>query len=324
MTFFQNDIRTKLLTFFCFLYCEFWTDFTHCSSVSIISFDYVNGGWDCLLWNSCYPGSFIVALKTIINKIGNEVVSKNHNRKDFTLSFYKLNECSNYLHLITHLLMRNYSLQNLLETMHIWRPWKLFNFQDPFCSVWFWLVVNLANLQTYKINPLFVISAIIFDINLNFLIKPFFFMTKKSRQSFKYLKNEKSFQGDVKSIFHHFKRLLVAKNCLRSESAPLRSGLKNLIAKKKYALNIYHTELLLWETHSVFDSKSPFKPDFGVLHLNNNEQDALKICVKEKRSGNKIIPQIFKIMLRSVLMLKNSSTCNFPCAFLTYVNFIKQ
>ena len=64
-------------------------------------------------------------------------------------------------------------------------------------------------------------DAINFEINLIFLIKPGFFMTKKSRQNFKYLKNEKSFQGDVKSISHQFKRLLVAKYCLRPESASL-------------------------------------------------------------------------------------------------------
>ena len=34
-------------------------------------------------------------------------------------------------------------------------------------------------------------------INLTFLIKPFFYMTKKSRQKFKYLENEKSFQGQI-------------------------------------------------------------------------------------------------------------------------------
>ena len=31
------------------------------------------------------------------------------------------------------------------------------------------------------------------EINLPFLIKPVFYLTKKSRQKFKYLKNEKSF-----------------------------------------------------------------------------------------------------------------------------------
>ena len=41
-------------------------------------------------------------------------------------------------------------------------------------------------------------------IDLIFLIKPFFYMTKKSRQNLKYLENEISFQGEIKSIFHHF------------------------------------------------------------------------------------------------------------------------
>ena len=32
-----------------------------------------------------------------------------------------------------------------------------------------------------------------FEINLIFLIKPFFYMTKKSKQKFKYLENERRF-----------------------------------------------------------------------------------------------------------------------------------
>ena len=38
-----------------------------------------------------------------------------------------------------------------------------------------------------------VCDVINFDIIVIFLIKPFFFMTKKSRQKFKHLENEKSF-----------------------------------------------------------------------------------------------------------------------------------
>ena len=45
-----------------------------------------------------------------------------------------------------------------------------------------------------------------FEINLTFLIRLLVKMTKKSRQKFKYLENEKSFQGEIKSIFYHFKR----------------------------------------------------------------------------------------------------------------------
>ena len=39
---------------------------------------------------------------------------------------------------------------------------------------------------------------------LTFLIKSFLYMTKKSTQKLKYLENEKSFYGEIKSIFHHF------------------------------------------------------------------------------------------------------------------------
>ena len=46
-------------------------------------------------------------------------------------------------------------------------------------------------------------------------------MTKKSREKLKYPENEKSFLGEIKSIFHNFKGLSIAKNCLGPESAPL-------------------------------------------------------------------------------------------------------
>ena len=47
-------------------------------------------------------------------------------------------------------------------------------------------------------------DAINFEMNLIFLIKPFFYISKKSRQTVKYLENEKSFQGEMKNIFHYF------------------------------------------------------------------------------------------------------------------------
>ena len=47
-------------------------------------------------------------------------------------------------------------------------------------------------------------NVINFEINSVFLIKPFFYMTKKSRQKYKYFENEKSCQDEIKSIFHCF------------------------------------------------------------------------------------------------------------------------
>ena len=65
-----------------------------------------------------------------------------------------------------------------------------------------------------------------FEITLFFLIKPFCYMTKKSRQKFQHLENEKSF-WEMKSIFTFFKWLPVAKNCLRPDSTPLISFVPN-------------------------------------------------------------------------------------------------
>ena len=41
------------------------------------------------------------------------------------------------------------------------------------------------------------------------LIKPFFYMAKKSIQQSKFVEKENSFQGEIKSIFHHFKGLFI-------------------------------------------------------------------------------------------------------------------
>ena len=64
-------------------------------------------------------------------------------------------------------------------------------------------------------------DVIIFEINFIFLIKPFFYMTEKSRKKLEYLENKKSFQGEIKAFFIIFKGFSVAKNCLRPYSAPL-------------------------------------------------------------------------------------------------------
>ena len=47
-------------------------------------------------------------------------------------------------------------------------------------------------------------DVINFEIDLIFLIRPFFYMTKTLRQKFKYLENESIFSRGKKIIFHHF------------------------------------------------------------------------------------------------------------------------
>ena len=60
----------------------------------------------------------------------------------------------------------------------------------------------------------------LFEINFTFLIRPFFYMNKKSRQKFNVLRATRNFKVKWK-WFYIFNRLSVAKNCLRPESAPL-------------------------------------------------------------------------------------------------------
>ena len=52
----------------------------------------------------------------------------------------------------------------------------------------------------------------IFLDDLIVLIKSFYYMTKKSRQKFKYLENIKNFSPEIKSIFHHYQRIFMEAN----------------------------------------------------------------------------------------------------------------
>ena len=48
-------------------------------------------------------------------------------------------------------------------------------------------------------------------------------MAKKAMQKLKYLENENSFLGVIKTIFHHFQRAFSCQKVTQTESAPLRS-----------------------------------------------------------------------------------------------------
>ena len=71
-----------------------------------------------------------------------------------------------------------------------------------------------------------LLTVMEFEINLVFLNKLYCYMTKKSRQKLNYLEDEKSFWSQTKSIFHIFKGLSFAKNCLRPDCAPLKQQLQ--------------------------------------------------------------------------------------------------
>ena len=42
----NKGTRTTPMVSFCYLYCQLWTYFTPCSSVSIVNFEHVIAGWD--------------------------------------------------------------------------------------------------------------------------------------------------------------------------------------------------------------------------------------------------------------------------------------
>ena len=98
---------------------------------------------------------------------------------------------------------------------------KFLMFNWPDFIVWLLLFLEILGNMCIAIVCFPGCDVINFEINLIFLIKPFFYMIKKLRQKFKYLENEMCFQGKIKSIFHHFKVLSVTKSCLEPESAPL-------------------------------------------------------------------------------------------------------
>ena len=92
--------------------------------------------------------------------------------------------------------------------------------------------------------------------NLYYLIKLLLYMTKKSKQKFKYLENEKSIWSEKKSIFKKsvFSELSVAKNCFRPESAPLRE------------LQNYNCKSLLYPRQKYAETQPTFK--LLILRIN--------------------------------------------------------
>ena len=55
----KKDTRTTSLTSFWWLYCYLWTDFTHCSSIFIVSFEQVNTGLGITTYVTKYSFNYI-------------------------------------------------------------------------------------------------------------------------------------------------------------------------------------------------------------------------------------------------------------------------
>ena len=80
----------------------------------------------------------------------------------------------------------------------------LYSINWPNSIAWLPLLLDILGNICFKIGCWPGSDVKKFEIELIFLIKSFCYMTKKSRQKFKYLENEKSFWGEIKSISHHF------------------------------------------------------------------------------------------------------------------------
>ena len=68
----------------------------------------------------------------------------------------------------------------------------------PNFIAWLHLFLEILGNMYFAIVCFPVNNVVNFEINLIFLIKP----TKKSRQKCKYHENEKSFKGEIKTIFY--------------------------------------------------------------------------------------------------------------------------
>ena len=79
----------------------------------------------------------------------------------------------------------------------------LYSINWPNLIVWFPLLLEILAKMCNAIVCWPGCDVTNFEINLIFLIKPFLYMTRKSKQKRKHLENEKSFH-EIKSIFHHF------------------------------------------------------------------------------------------------------------------------
>ena len=147
-----------------------------------------------------------------------------------------------------------YDLSRKLFLMLYFINWPNFN-------VWLSLLLEILSNMSIVIVYLPGCDVINFEINLNFLIKLFFYKTKKSRQNLNILRTRRSFKVKQKVFFIIFKGLSVAKNCLRPDSAPLYSliykngpFLKVKICSPTCQVSKFQSDLLFfWELRTLFD-----------------------------------------------------------------------
>ena len=88
--------------------------------------------------------------------------------------------------------------------------------------VWLSLLLEILDNVCIAILCFQGFDAINFEIDLIFLIKSFFYLSKKSWRASKYLENKKAFKVKAKAFFITFKELSITKSSRRPESRPIK------------------------------------------------------------------------------------------------------
>ena len=144
--------------------------------------------WDERKWSAAWFQHILIAL--------NFPYYKNKLYKMFRLLIQK---CAQFP------FFRKGSGTSFSTTFYVWSFAKIFlmlhSINWPNFIVWLLLLFEILDNMCIKIVCSPGCNVIRIKINLIFLIQPFPYMTKKSRQEFKYLEKEKSFWDEIKKHF---------------------------------------------------------------------------------------------------------------------------
>ena len=123
----------------------------------------------------------------------------------------------------------------------------LYSIKWPNFIVWSPLLPNILGNMCITTVCSQSCDAIKFEINLIFLIRLFWYMTKKSTQIFKYLENKKSFWGEIKSIFHRFQTIFDCQRLSKTSECAFKSLILSLIScfvvgciKKEFSFGFFY------------------------------------------------------------------------------------
>ena len=118
----------------------------------------------------------------------------------------------------------------------VWLPLLLDRLDNMYITIVCWLRCNVIKFKT----------------NIIFLIKSFWYITKKSRQKLKYTKNKKIFYwGEIKSIFHHFWSAFSCQKLYQTLECAFKHNFKNCINPLVHVL--FSITAIIFQ-HSVFVS----------------------------------------------------------------------